>query len=105
MADDDKKQTGKPAGADPARPALPPFGLAQEILRQMATPDRRAPRASAPAAGASAAPMPAAPDAVRGRDSLLQFADAVMTATTEKPAASPDPEHHLVTFVLHKEEY
>jgi purine-binding chemotaxis protein CheW len=81
-----------------AKVTLPPFGLAQEILRQMAKPDR-----PAPAPGEAAPSTPAA--GYRGRDSLLQFADAVMSVAGEKTAVAAEPEHHLVTFLLDKEEY
>src|SRR6185295_10991012 len=85
---------------------LPPFGLAQEILRQMAKPDRPAPAPAAATEPAPAAPAtPGAPAGYRGRDSLLQFADAVMSVAGEKTAAAAEPEHHLVTFFLDKEEY
>jgi purine-binding chemotaxis protein CheW len=87
-----------------AKVSLPPFGLAQEILRQMAKPDRPAPTAAQPTPVA-AATTPSAPAGYRGRDSLLQFADAVMSVAGEKTAAAVEPEHHLVTFFLDKEEY
>jgi purine-binding chemotaxis protein CheW len=105
MADTKREQNPTSDERQP-RPAtkvtLPPFGLAQEILRQMAKPDRPAPAAE-PAPSATV--TPATPAAYRGRDSLLQFADAVMSVAGEKTAAAVEPEHHLVTFFLDKEEY
>jgi purine-binding chemotaxis protein CheW len=80
----------------PGKVTLPPFGLAQEILRQMAASERPAPPVAA---------APAGPTAYRGRDSLLQFADAVMTVAGEKTAVAVEAEHQLVTFFLDKEEY
>src|SRR4051812_14145143 len=97
----DKGTEPEAPGEKPAKISLPPFGLAQEILRQMAKPDRPAP-APAPAPVGEA---PAAPAPYRGRDSLLQFADAVMTVAGEKAAAPVEAEHHLVTFFLDNEEY
>jgi purine-binding chemotaxis protein CheW len=89
--------------ADDKKPTLPPFGLAREILRQGAGPERRPPRANPPGAAAA---LDEAGAAARGRDSLLLFADAIMTVSgSEQPAAAPDPEHHLVTFSVAGEEY
>ncbi len=95
-----------PAEEPAAKVSLPPFGLAQEILRQMATPE------VLPGAGAersseraAAAPAPSAQD-YRGRESLLQFADAVMSVSARENAApAPEQEQHLVTFFLQNEEY
>lgn len=107
MADTKSEQNPTTDERQP-RPAtkvtLPPFGLAQEILRQMAKPDRPAPSSAAEPAPAAPATS-GAPAGYRGRDSLLQFADAVMSVAGEKAAAAAEPEHHLVTFFLDKEEY
>ena len=94
------KAEAKPA-APPAKVSLPPFGLAQEILRQMARPDRPAPGPATEAAPAA----PASSAGYRGRESLLQFADAVMSVAGEKTAVAVEAEHQLVTFFLDKEEY
>jgi purine-binding chemotaxis protein CheW len=109
-------ESAPPAAAEesPAgKVSLPPFGLAQEILRQMATPEAlptgpAAERAAAARSAPSSAPGAAAapPGSYRGRESLLQFADAVMSVPAREGAApAPETEEHLVTFFLHEEEY
>jgi purine-binding chemotaxis protein CheW len=89
--------------------SLPPFGLAQEILRQMSTPEALPTGGGERAGGGARAGAPAPEAAVgsyRGRESLLQFADAVMSVPTRDAAApAPESEEHLVTFFLHEEEY
>jgi purine-binding chemotaxis protein CheW len=103
--------SGAAAEEAPAKVSLPPFGLAQEILRQMATPEALPgaakgdrPKTERPA-GASA-PAPAPDGSYRGRESLLQFADAVMSVSARENAApTPESEEHLVTFFLHEEEF
>jgi purine-binding chemotaxis protein CheW len=104
-------EAAPPAEEAGAKVSLPPFGLAQEILRQMATPealpgasaDRGAAKSERPAA--AAAPAPSAED-YRGRESLLQFADAVMSVSARENAApAPEEEQQLVTFYLANEEY
>jgi purine-binding chemotaxis protein CheW len=107
---------GAPGGATEegaGKVSLPPFGLAQEILRQMSTPEAlptgpAAERAPAPAVrgAAQAEPAATAPGSYRGRESLLQFADAVMSVPArEGEAPAPESEEHLVTFFLAEEEY
>ena len=104
---------GPPAAEAPAaKVSLPPFGLAQDILRQMSTPEGlpTGPASERPGASARSGPTtdPAATAAgsYRGRESLLQFADAVLSVPAREGAApAPESEEHLVTFFLHEEEY
>jgi purine-binding chemotaxis protein CheW len=95
---EDDRERDKPPAGPAGKVTLPPFGLAKEILRQLATPERHGPLPAARTGGAA----PASP---RGRESLLQFADAVMTVGGEKAPAAPEQEEHLVTFLLGNEEY
>ncbi len=105
-------ENAPPGGAGEAagKVSLPPFGLAQEILRQMSTPEAlpTGPGTERTSTGASA-PVPgaASPEGYRGRESLLQFADAVMSVPTREAAApaARETEEHLVTFFLQDEEY
>jgi purine-binding chemotaxis protein CheW len=120
MAEDTSKRGADGGSPGPAKEVvaklrLPPFGLAQEILRQMSTPeelpsggqtagsDRTGPAQHR--AGQRPAPLPVG--SYRGRESLLQFADAVMSVPTSEGATAPavEAEEHLVTFFLQGEEF
>ena len=73
----------------------------------MATPEALpgAAKTDRPASGGAAA-APGPEGSYRGRESLLQFADAVMSVSARENAApAPESEEHLVTFFLQNEEF
>ena len=107
-----------PEGSDPgltesagAKVILPPFGLAREILRQMATPEGLPhgdgqDRAGGAPHRSGQTPTPEGVGSYRGRESLLEFADAVMSVPTrENTLPVLEAEEHLVTFSLQNEEF
>lgn len=103
MSDDDK-----PGRERITAVSLPAFGLAKDILRRMETPATALPGSDAPLAPPSVTPPPlptVTRTSTQGRDSLLQFADAVMTWAEAPKGAPVEAQHQLITFRLDSVEY